>query len=47
MTVDVDLQPPIEISDSLRQKADIVFEREQEHVALAANQTAKKRERVE
>lgn len=43
LTLDVGLQPALEVSESLRRQADSIFEKEQEYLLEAANKQPKKR----
>lgn len=38
LTLDVGLKPALEVSNTLRQKAEVIFEKEQEYVVAAAVQ---------
>lgn len=44
LTLDVGLQPALEVSSTLRRKADMIFEKEQEYVVAAAQKEQKPKE---
>lgn len=42
LTLDVGLQPALEVDENIRRQADAIFEKEQEYVIEAANRKPKK-----